>query len=41
MFGAIFCRLWAHKRKFMFTNGVGKAVLHCERCSWVKADTSK
>ncbi len=32
MLGYIFCRLWAHNWRYMYTNGNGRAVLHCKRC---------
>lgn len=38
MLGWFFCRLWAHKRVYMFTNGASRAVFHCQRCPWIKAD---
>lgn len=40
MIGRLFCLIWAHKRVFMFTNGAERAVFHCERCPWVRADES-
>lgn len=38
MIGYLFCRIWAHNYRFMFTNDFGRAVLHCTRCAKVRAD---
>lgn len=38
MIGRLFCFLWAHNWRFMFTNNGGRAVLHCTRCARTKAD---
>lgn len=39
MIGCLFCIVWAHSWRFMFTNGADRAVLHCTRCAKVKADS--
>lgn len=38
MIGKLFCRLWAHKWSYMFTNGSRKGVFYCQRCMKVDFD---
>jgi hypothetical protein len=38
MLGSIWCRLWAHKWTYVFTNGRDRAVFGCQRCMKVASD---
>lgn len=41
MIGRVFCLLWSHSWRFMFTNDGGRAVALCSRCGRIKNDRGK
>ena len=38
MIGWLFCRLWAHRFQYVFTNGANRMVVLCTRCGQIRVD---